>query len=397
MLKIINFKKITTTSLLAILMQTLGISYSLASDLPAGSLRPNTFTGTTTVGRTVSLDRTVTINNIPDVVTTEIVTQERKLDVLFLADNTNSMTDAITNIQTNATFLLNTLSTTYGDVQFGVARYYGDPQESTSCLSWDSYICTEPSVDRFGASGAYQLQQAVNGGTPADALAAINQWQSSSANNDWQEGNFFALHQAATSGTTVNGYGTGSNTNWRSEAKKVIVWFGDAFSHENTINQADTIQTLKDNGITVIAINADTKTYQYEGEYASSTYGLDYNSQASTIATETGGAYANANPNELSSTIISLVGEAVTETTEETTSAGTIDLVFEAQDNTSGLNITYTCTDIRGCNDVESGQSRTFRMDVEGITAGVYNFRTVVLDVSGAVGTDQVTVVNYAD
>lgn len=385
MLKINNLKKITTTSFIAISMQTLCIGYSSASDVPAGSLSPNTFTSTTIVGGTVSLDRTVTINSIPNVVTTETVTQDRKLDVLFLADNTNSMTDAITNIQTNATSLLNTLSTTYGDVQFGVARYYGDPRER-KCSG----------CSNFGTD-AYQLQQAVNGGTQADALAAINQWQSSSANTDWQEGNFFALHQAATSGTSVNGYGTGFNTNWRPDAKRVIVWFGDAFSHESTINQVDTIQALKDNGITVVAINADTKTYTYDGYYLSSVRGLNYNSQASNIATQTGGAFANANPSELSSTILSLVGSAVTETTENTTTAGTVDLVFNALDNTSGLNITYTCTDVRGCNDVESGQSRTFRMDVEGITAGVYNFRTVVVDVSGAVGTDQVTVVNYAD
>lgn len=389
MLKFINLKKITTTSLIAISMQTLGVSYSSANDTPTGSLNPNTFTDTTTVGGTVSLNRTVTINSIPDIINTETVTQNRKLDVLFLADNTNSMTDAIRNIQNNATYLLNTLSSTYGDVQFGVARYYGDPREKK--CSGSSSAC-----NIFG-NQAYNLQEAVNGGTQADAIAAIGQWQASSANTDWEEGNFFALHQAATSGARVNGYGTGFNTNWRSDATKVIVWFGDAFSHDDTINKANTIQALRNRGIKVVAINADTKTYSYYGQYLSSIRGLDYNSQASSIARETGGAFANANPAELSSTILSLVGSAVTETINNTTTAGTVDLAFNALGDTSGLNVTYTCTDSQGCNDVASGQSRTFRMDVEGITTGVYNFKTLVVGVSGALGTDQVTVVNYAD
>ena len=372
----------------------------------SGSLSPNTFTATVIEGQTVSLNRSVTINCIPDIVSTETVSEDRKVDVLFLADNTNSMTDAINNIKTNATTLLNTLSTTYGDVQFGVARYYGDPRERTGaseriCQSYVWGRCWEWGVrytdEYFGATGAYQLQKAV-GSTQTEVIAAINQWQASSRNTDWEEGNFFALHQAATNGATVNGYGTGFNTGWRSDAKKVIVWFGDAFSHEDTINKTNTIQALKNNGITVVAINADTKTYSYSGHYLSSVRGLDYQSQASSIATETGGVYANANPSALSNTILSLVGNALVESTGETTTAGTVNLTFQALGDTSGLNITYTCTDSRGCNDVVSGQTRDFRMDVEGVTAGTYDFKTIVSGVGGAVGNDEVTVTNlFAD
>ena len=370
-----------------------------------GSLSPATFTDTIDKGETVSLDRTVTINCIPNVVTTTTGTAVTKLDVLFLADNTNSMTDAITNIQTNAASLLDSLSNEYSDVQFGVARYYGDPRESTGetetvCTKYKKGECTRSETRdlTFGATGAYQLQEAVNGGTEDETVAAINQWQSSDPNTDWEEGNFFALHQAATNGATVNSYGTGSNTGWRPDAEKVIVWFGDAFSHENTINKASTIQALKNNGIKVVAINADTKTYKYLGYYLSSVRGLDYNSQASNIATQTGGAFASADPTQLYTTIINLVGDALTSTENVTATPGTIDLVFEAQGNTSGLNVTYTCTDPLGCTNVAENQSRTLRMDVQGVTPGTYDFETVVIGVDGAVGDDEVTVVDvFAD
>ena len=358
-----------------------------------GSLSPDTFIDTIDKGETVSLDRTVTINCIPNVVTTTTGTAVTKVDVLFLADNTNSMSDAITNVQANATTLLTTLSDTYGDVEFGVARYYGDPKEG-KCVRWNYWGLCDKTSGKVGANGAYQLQQAVNGGTKADAITAISNWQSSTTNVDWAEGNFFALHQAATNGATVGSYGTNSNTQWRSDAKKIIVWFGDAESHTNTISKSQTIQALKDKGIKVVAIHVNSNSF---GDL-SLTNGLNNDLQASSIATETGGAFASANPTQLYTTIINLVGQALTSTEVVTATPGTIDLVFEAQGNTSGLNVTYTCTDPLGCTNVPENQSRTLRMDVQGVTPGKYDFETVVIGVDGAVGDDEVTVVDvFAD
>ena len=411
----------------------------------SGSISPDSYSAEVWVGETLSLERTVTVN-IEDIVSTTITSSApEKLDVLFLADNTDSMGNAIDNVQGNAQNLLQTLTNTYGDVQIGVARYYGDPkettetyepygqlksfsktytyQQATTCETsqGESYNCYEYLIEQtisdgsfhtwraklplskyeqfgdnytrtwegyrhqktsaeLGATAAYELQESVNGGTIADAIAAIDSWSASSG-KDWSEGNFFALHQAATSGmATATGYSTGYNTGWREDAKKIIVWFGDAKSHTDTLDRAEVIQALNAQDISVIAIHTNSTDKSY-------TDGLDANSQASTIASVTNGQYASVYSSELSDTITALIGTTVEETS--VLSPG-IDLIFETVEAPEGLDITYTCTDALGCNNVKDGETRTFRMDITATDAGTYSFQTVVRDVAGAEATNDI-------
>ncbi len=393
MFNLINFKKLTTASMLAVLMAATFAENGKTE--PTGTLDFTSYEVDMDLTQTTTLDRTVTVN-IDEVVETITTTvPASKLDVLFLADNTGSMGSAIQNVQENARSLLQTLSETYSDLQVGVARYYGDPSEYGWCSRWSwswsrrRWICLKTTNP---ATRAYELQESVDGGSIDDAIAAINGWRASGG-GDWPEANFFALHQAATSGAPVNeagDYATGYNTGWRSDAKKLIVWFGDARSQTNTVTQDQAIQALNNNDITVVAIHTTTTTTSF-------TQGLDYNLQASSIASQTSGNYASVYSSEVASTMLNLIGTAATITTTETVYP-TIDLAFVSEGDTSGLDVTYTCIDPQGCNDVSHGDSRLFRMTITGNAMGIYDFDTVVVDadftpINGAVADNLVDVV----
>jgi hypothetical protein len=414
----------------------------------AGSLTPAAYQQTIRLNQTVSVDKTVIINStdVPDVVNTMSTAVDNKYDILFLADNTGSMGAAIGNVQTNAQSLLQQLSTSYNDIQFGVARYYGDPKENDFTYQGNKYLgknfvqVKNPGssantitqewtyknkvngkfsydyklsgmglnhtqtvsygvnygsqityyYQENGPNKAYQLQEGVNGGSVNDAIAAINNWEAFGG-GDLPEANIFALHQAATSGgATDGGLSTGFNTQWRSDAKKIIVWFGDAASHELSVDKTEAIRELTSKGITVVAINASNTT-------TSLTSGINTDSQASSIATATNGTYAAVYSSNLTDSMMTLIGDAVSNMPTQTTTPGTIDLVFESQGNTSGITVTYTCTDQRGCTNVSGNQSRTFKMDVTGNAVGQYNFNTVVKDVPGATGTNNIQVFSISD
>lgn len=232
---------------------------------------------------------------------------------------------------------------------------------------------------------SYELQKAI-GATDVEIIAAIDNWQASGG-KDWPEANFFALHQAATSGVATNvGWQTGYDTNWRDDAMKIIVWFGDAPSHENYSTSAqitseiETITALNNNDIHVIAVNV--------GSLSNSSGHLDTNSQATNITTATSGEYGTSNASNVASTMETLIGEAVDgyTVTTDTTTTPIIDIDFRTSANTpipDGITVTYVCTDEHpnGCNDVLNGETRSFQMIVEGHNAGSYNFETEVFDV----------------
>ena len=419
---------------------TAGMVYLLGSSsiVFAGSLSPATYQARLSMGETISVEKTVTIDaaDIEDIIDETTTTVDNKYDILFLADNTGSMGNAIANVQTNAQSLLQQLSTSYNDVQFGVARYYGDPKEylvrvedpgsdsdtvtvrwqyrgvnsdnrheydytlvgmgrnEESIRNYENYygedITRYYQLDPDAATKAYELQEQVNGGSIDDAIAAIDNWQAVGG-GDLPEANMFALHQVATSGAaTDEDFSTAYNTNWRSDAKRIIVWFGDSPSHEYTIDRQETIEALNDNDVTVVAINASSTT-------TSLTSGINRAGQASEVANATNGTYAAVYSDNLADSMLTLIGDAVTNITTQTVTPGTINLQFEYQGDTSGLTVTYTCTDSRGCKNVGAEESRTFRMDVTGNAIGEYSFDTVVVNVPDAVGTNEIEVYGFPD
>ncbi len=247
---------------------------------------------------------------------------------------------------------------------------------------------------------SYELQVPI-GGTDAEVTQAIGTTSSSDNAYSWHaeggkdkpEANFFALHQAATSGAATNlGWQTGYSTNWRDDAMKIIVWFGDAPSHTSDTTEAETIAALQSNNVYVVAVNVGNVANPHVTDLNS------YN-QASNITTATNGQYASSNASNVAETMETLIGTAVESYTETTTTTTyqPININFRTPETTSfsigpfsedGKCIGYdTCIKYEclptpdDCNNVGHLESRTFQMTVKGNKANTYNFETEVFDV----------------
>ena len=123
-------------------------------------------------------------------------------DIYFLADNTGSMTSAISAVQAGAAAMLASLS--LPGLQFGVGSYrdfdqVGDPP-----------------------SAAFQNLQPITNNTSL-VTAAIGTW-SASGGGDGPEAQLFALDQVAPQ--------PGGPIGWRPGVQHIVVWFGDAPGHD---------------------------------------------------------------------------------------------------------------------------------------------------------------------
>lgn len=331
-------------------LATAGLLFSTGA--LAASITPASVTKTIKVGETFTVNKTITLDP----------TGAGVVDIFFLADNTGSMGGVIGNVKSVAGTLLSDLSSTYASAQFGVGRYLGDP------------------IEGFSPTIAYHLQQAIDPSVVSTQIA-INNWFASGG-GDVPEANFFALHQVATSGApTPTNVSTGFNTGWRSGAVKVVLWFGDAPSHTETITEAQTINALKANSVIVMGFNSSADNFALDGSY------VGESNQCDDVTNATGGTcfhnFASQSASAMASTIKSAIG----------TVTSTLDLVFGHTFVGDGLAIVMTCTDPLGCNDVKGGESRTFDLTVTGLKPGTYSFDVFANGVS-AKEIDNITVVN---
>lgn len=327
----------------------------------AGSISPDTFEATISVGGSVTVSKTVTTDAIG----------ASKVDVFFLTDDTGSMGGVINNVKSTAGALLTQLQSTYADIAFGVGSYDGDPREGVP-------IGSPPATN---LTAAYSRQSMITTDT-AQAQAAINTW-AAFGGGDTPEGNFFALHQVATSGgatdgvgSTDLGYSTGLETGWREGAARVIVWFGDALSHTTTVDQAEAIAALTANGITVVAMN----------NFGDNS-GIDGSNQADAIVAATGGVIVNNFASVPVANVVASIVDAIGSAT------ATLDLSLAVQGGIpAGLGVSFVCTSVEGCDDVTGGESRTFDMTITGLTEGVYDFSVIAPGVAGAIENDRIIV-----
>lgn len=216
-----------------------------------------------------------------------------KADIYFLADTTLSMDPILAAVRAGASSILSGL--TGFDFAFGVGNYKDFPN--------DAY--------------AFNPQQSVTK-VIADVQAAINAW-SPGGGNDIAEGQFFALDKLAEPPAGPIG--------WRADAKRIIVWFGDAPGHDPVckaisglsadITEGSVTSKLVGEKITVIAISTTTGT---PGALDADPVPLsaDYNAacgapagaagQATRIASATGGIHATGiDATTIVQTIIDLV------------------------------------------------------------------------------------------
>jgi len=224
------------------------------------------------------------------------------VDVLFLADNTGSMSGIIAAVKTNAQAILNALAgddLRFADVEinWGVARYVGDP------------------VEGVAPTTAYQLIQPITD-SKEDVQAGINTWYASGG-GDLPEAVFFAIQQAATEGDGIPRDGsatTGQEVGWRDGAAKVIVVFGDAPSHQSTVNEKELRQVLADNSVTVSFIDTSGLNSGSNSDRWDATRGTQQYGAAQELADGSQGAYVRlTDVDKVTEAIMNAVYDSITE------------------------------------------------------------------------------------
>jgi hypothetical protein len=331
----------------------------------AGSISPSTYNASIALGDTVKVVKKIVTDAGGGLV-----------DFLMLADNTGSMGGVISNVQSVATQLVSDLKTSYAGAQFAVARYLGDPSESGETFS-----------------SAYHVLQK-NTASQSATVAAIGSWFASGG-GDYPEADFYALQQGVQNGaTTCPGLGSasgfcgssGDTVDWRSGARKVVLWFGDAPSHQKTVTMDNIKSILSSENVALVALNNGAATTALDDNNPD---GGQSGNQASSLtgALGTHGALINNFASVPISSILSTVEGAVGTVTS--TQNVSLKVVGGAP---AGLDVSFACTDPLGCNDVVGGDSREITMAIKGLAAGDYHFNVESPGVVGAIEQDHIVV-----
>jgi hypothetical protein len=133
-----------------------------------------------------------------------------KVDVYFLADTTGSMRSALNAVKSGIIDVMTRIQALGSDVWFGVGDYKDFPVPVTD-------------EHPYGFKHQRSLTSKI-----ADVKAAVDTWTTSSG-QDTPEAQFYALDQVAQP--------PGGNIGWRADAKRIIVWFGDAAGHDPICKQ----------------------------------------------------------------------------------------------------------------------------------------------------------------
>jgi hypothetical protein len=241
--------------------------------------------------------------------------------------------------------------------RFGVASYNADPSEA-------------------GASPALAFNRRSDLTTDKGSVQAGIDSIAANGGGDDPEAGYYALRQTA------------STSSWADASQRLIVWFGDAPSHVETVSQSQVISSMKGVGAEVVAFN---------GSYYGAGTGIDARDNAGSVKDPTGTHQA--------SELIAAVGGSLTHKAKDLTSeqfvskvtgeiraaSSFVDLVFGHTYAGSGLELSLACTDLLGCADVGGGETRTFDLRIKGLAPGSYAFDVFARGVD-AVEHDVITV-----
>lgn len=305
----------------------------------AQSISPDSFSGAIAVGETISINKTITLGDVA----------ASNVDIFFLADNTGSMGGIINAAKAGAASIMDALPSNY---RFAAGSYLGDPSEGVP------------------PGTAFTLNQALTTNKAA-VQTGINAWFASGG-GDFPEANLFALERVA------------NTTSWADAAQRLVVWFGDATGHVDTVTTQGAADALEGEGVKVVAFNSTSEGNGIDGRDTSPAEPADTR-QATDIIAQTGGSLTN--------NFSSLAGTDFVDTvlTEIEAATSFLDLAFDTSFAGSGLDISFSCTDALGCDDVGAGESRSFRVDITGVAAGSYDFSVFARGVD-AVELDSITV-----
>jgi hypothetical protein len=298
----------------------------------ADSITPDSVTATLGVGESMTITKTVTVEDAPP--TTAPV------DVLFLCDTTGSMYSAIANVKSGASAIMSAVAG-LGDVQFAVTEYKD---------IYDSY--------------RWKVNQGFTGSTTA-VQNGINQW-SAAGGGDGPEGQMIALTQLALDQNDA----FGNNVGWRTDSTRILVWFGDYYGHDPRAGytEAGATAALVANNIAVEALDVG---YSY----------MDNTGQCTRIAGATGGHfYDGVNNSAVASTITAAIGTAL-----EDYNSVALDFTLVP----SGVDVSGTPASYTGDWERDVDRDFTFEVTFEGVTPGTYHFPIRALVDGGVVATEE--------
>lgn len=301
----------------------------------ADSIDPSSYTTTLGIGESATINKTITV--------TQGTPTAAKVDIVFVADTTGSMSGEIASAIAGAANILSTLSA-LGDVQFGVASYKDIGDVYTSRI--DQGLTTNSTA----------------------VTNAINTWSASGGGN-FPEANLISWTQVA------------EDIAWRTDSRRFIVTFGDAPGHISTVNaayptEAAAIAALNAENIQMEIINTGTASSGMNAACG----GVDCTSgQANRFAAATGGQVFNGfNSSGTASAIINAVTSAFATYSQ---------VSLQPVGNLPGVGVS-TCGPISGSFD--RSITRTFNCSVTftGLVAGDHSFVINALVDGGIVATE---------
>lgn len=197
---------------------------------------------------------------------------KRKLDIYFLADTTGSMGGIIAAVKAGVPNIIGGIPAG-NDIFYGVGNY-------------KDFVTFDP----------YAFQHQLDPTDPIANLAAIqgaiNAW-SASGGGDAPEAQLFALDQLAQP--------PGGSIGWRTDSKRIIVWFGDQPGHDPSggATLVSDIAKLQAENISVIAISVGANQ-------------LDATGQATAITSATSGSFQSGiNTTNIVNTIITMINSLI--------------------------------------------------------------------------------------
>jgi hypothetical protein len=283
----------------------------------ADSISPSTFSGTVDVGSSLSVNKTVTVNaGTPT---------SAEVDVYFLADTTGSMGGEVAAVQASASSLLSSLSG-LGNVAFGVGEYKDNP-----ATSGDPY--------------AFRMNSNIST-SKAAAQAGISLW-GASGGGDIPEADLYGLTRAA------------DDASWRTGSQRIIVWFGDAPSHDPAVGAtlSSTEAALNAKNVKVEAINV--------GDLDGSD-GAGHSGEATAITTATHGTLFNG-INQ--SGLVTAIENAVTSSFSTYSTVG-----IDTSGVPAGVGVKVTPGSVTGSFSRSADATYSFNVGFTGVTAGSYDF-----------------------
>lgn len=225
-----------------------------------------------------------------------------KADVYLLSDTTGSMSPVIAAVQAGVSTIVGNSALSGFDVAFGVGNYRDFP------------------VGDGANSYAFQHQLAPTTDT-AVVAGAISTW-SAAEGGDGSEGQLYALEKLATDPAI----------GWRPDARRIVVWFGDAPGHDpvcaaisgeaSDITEDTATNALVSATITVLAVSTTTfapTALDDDPTSSASDYGVctvgGTAGQASRITAATGGSHTTSvDAANIVVELATLIAEAVTGT-----------------------------------------------------------------------------------